>query len=190
MPVAARLCGVALALEPNRACYIPLAHRAGDGLDFSGAGEISQLPMEHALPRLKALLEDDSVLKIGQNIKYDLVVMRRYGVRLAPYDDTMLMAYACDQGRGGLAGFGMDELSKRHLGPHAHRLQRCGGQGQGADHVRLRARGQGDGILRRGRRRDLAAVASVQGAARRRRAWPPSTRRWSGPCPPFWARWS
>jgi DNA polymerase-1 len=114
--VAAKLCGVALALEPNRACYIPLAHRAGDGLDFSGAGEINQLPMEHALPRLKALLEDESVLKIGQNIKYDLVIMRRYGVRLWPYDDTMLMAYSVDQGRGGLAGFGMDELSKRHLG--------------------------------------------------------------------------
>ena len=115
-PVAARLCGVALALEPNRACYIPLAHRAGEGLDFSGAGEIAQLPMEHALPRLKALLEDESVLKIGQNIKYDLVVMRRYGVRLTPYDDTMLLAYSVDQGRGGLAGFGMDALSKHHLG--------------------------------------------------------------------------
>ncbi len=115
-PVAARLCGVALALEPNRACYVPLGHRPGDGLDFTGVGEIAQLPMEHAIPRLKALLEDDSVLKIGQNIKYDLVVMRRYGVRIAHYDDTMLMAYACDQGRGGLAGFGMDELSKRHLG--------------------------------------------------------------------------
>ena len=114
--VAAHLCGVSLALEPNRACYVPLAHRPGDGLDFTGAGEIAQLPMEHALPRLKALLEDDSVLKIGQNIKYDLVVMRRYGVRVAPYDDTMLMAYALDQGRGGLAGFGMDELSKRHFG--------------------------------------------------------------------------
>ena len=114
--VAARLCGVALALEPNRACYIPLAHRAGDGLDFTGAGEIAQLPLEHAIPRLKALLEDESVLKIGQNIKYDLVVMRRYGVRLCAYDDTMLMAYAVDQGRGGLAGFGMDELAKRHLG--------------------------------------------------------------------------
>ncbi len=115
-PVAARLCGVALALEPNRACYMPLAHRAGDGLDFSGAGKIDQLPMEHAIPRLKALLEDESVLKIGQNIKYDRVVMRRYGVQLSPYDDTMLMAYSVDQGRGGLAGFGMDELSKRHLG--------------------------------------------------------------------------
>ncbi len=114
--VAARLCGVSLALQPNQACYIPLAHRAGDGLDFSGAGEINQLPLEHAMPRLKAFLEDESVLKIGQNIKYDLVVMRRYGVRLAPYADTMLMAYSVDQGRGGLAGFGMDELSKRHLG--------------------------------------------------------------------------
>ena len=114
--VAAKLCGVSLALEPNRACYVPLAHRPGDGLDFTGAGEIAQLPIENALPRLKALLEDDSVLKIGQNIKYDLVVMRRYGIRVAPYDDTMLMAYAVDQGRGGLAGFGMDELSKRHFG--------------------------------------------------------------------------
>ena len=82
--VAARLCGVALALEPNRACYIPLAHRAGDGLDLSGIGQIEQLPLEQAIPRLKALLEDESVLKIGQNIKYDLVVMRRYGVRLGP----------------------------------------------------------------------------------------------------------
>ncbi len=114
--VAAHLCGIALALEPNRACYIPLGHRPGDGLDFGGAGELNQIPMEHALPRLKALLEDESVLKIGQNIKYDMVVMRRYGIRVAPYDDTMLMAYACDQGRGGLSGFGMDELSRRHLG--------------------------------------------------------------------------
>ncbi|MFZ1110272.1 MAG: DNA polymerase I [Rhodomicrobium sp.] len=129
-PVAARLCGVALALEPNRACYIPLGHRPGDGLDFTGAGEIAQLPMEHAIPRLKALLEDGSVLKIGQNIKYDLVVMRRYGVRLAPYDDTMLMAYACDQGRGGLAGFGMDELSKRHLGHTPIAFSEVAGKGK------------------------------------------------------------
>jgi DNA polymerase-1 len=129
-PVAARLCGVALALEPNRACYIPLGHRPGDGLDFTGAGEIAQLPMEHALPRLKALLEDDSVLKIGQNIKYDYVVMRRYGVSVAPYDDTMLMAYACDQGRGGLAGFGMDELSKRHFGHTPIAFNEVAGKGK------------------------------------------------------------
>ncbi|MGO9484119.1 MAG: DNA polymerase I [Rhodomicrobium sp.] len=128
--VAARLCGVALALEPNRACYIPLAHRAGDGLDFTGAGEIAQLPLEHAIPRLKALLEDESVLKIGQNIKYDLVVMRRYGVRLWPYDDTMLLAYAVDQGRGGLAGFGMDELSKRHLGHTPIAFNEVAGKGK------------------------------------------------------------
>jgi DNA polymerase-1 len=114
--VAAHLCGVALALEPNRACYVPLGHRAGDSLDFGGAGVINQIPLAHALARLKALLEDESVLKIGQNIKYDMVVMRRYGIRVTPYDDTMLMAYACDQGRGGLSGFGMDELARRHLG--------------------------------------------------------------------------
>ncbi len=115
-PMSANLCGVALALEPGKACYIPVAHRAGDGLDFSGAGEIKQLSKDHALPLLKALLEDENVLKIGQNIKYDYVVMRRHGVSLACYDDTMLMAYALDQGRGGLSGYGMDELSRRHLG--------------------------------------------------------------------------
>ena len=127
--VAARLCGVALALEPNRACYIPLAHR-GDGLDFSGIGQIAVLPLEHAIPRLKVLPEDESVLKIGQNIKYDLVVMRRYGVRLWPYDDTMLLAYAVDQGRGGLAGFGMDELSKRHLGHAPIAFNEVAGKGK------------------------------------------------------------
>jgi DNA polymerase-1 len=114
-PVSAKLCGVALALQPGKACYIPLAHRPGDGLDFSAPGSINQIPMDHAMPRLKALLEDESVLKIGQNIKYDRVIMRRHGVHVAPYDDTMLMAYALDQGRGGLSGFGMDELSRRHL---------------------------------------------------------------------------
>ena len=163
--VAARLCGVALALEPNRACYIPLAHRPGDGLDFSGAGEIAQLPMEHALPRLKALLEDDSVLKIGQNIKYDLVVMRRYGVRLAPYDDTMLMAYAVRPGPRRPCGLRHGRAVEAPSRAYAHRLQRCGGQRQGANHVRLRARGQGDGIRRRRRRRDVAALAPLQGAA-------------------------
>ena len=147
--MAARLCGVALAPEPNRACYIPLGHRPGDGLDFTGVGEIAQLPIEHAMPRLKALLEDDSVLKIGQNIKYDYVVMRRYGVRLAPHD-TMLMAYACDQGRGGLAGFGMDELSKRHLGHTPIAFKEVAGKGKAQTTVRLRARGQGDGICSRG----------------------------------------
>jgi DNA polymerase-1 len=114
--MSANLCGVAFALEPNRACYVPLAHRHGDGLDFSGGETIAQLSFDDALPLLRRVLEDDSVLKIGQNIKYDLMVMRRYGIRIAPYDDTMLMAYACDQGRGGLAGFGMDELSRRHFG--------------------------------------------------------------------------
>ena len=82
--MAARLCGVALALEPNRACYIPLGHRPGDGLGFTGVGETAQLPIEHAMPRLKALLEDDSVLKIGQNIKYDYVVMPAMGCGSRP----------------------------------------------------------------------------------------------------------
>ena len=164
--VAARLCGVALALEPNRACYIPLAHRAGDGLDFTGAGEIAQLPLEQAIPRLKALLEDESVLKIGQNIKYDLVVMRRYGVRLCALRRHHADGLCGGPGPGGLAGFGMDELSKRHLGHTPITFADVAGKGKTQVTIRLRARGQGDRIFRRGRGRDLAAVAPVQGAAR------------------------
>jgi DNA polymerase-1 len=116
----AELVGFSLALEPGRAAYVPLAHRPADG-DLFGEGEGEdgvgpQIPLGEALDALKALLEDGSVLKIGQNIKYDWLVMRRYGIRLAPYDDTMLLSYALDAGRNGPGGHGMDELSTRHLG--------------------------------------------------------------------------
>ena len=106
-PMQAMLCGFSLAITPNEACYVPLAHRKNGGEEglFDAGLEPHQILEKDALDTIKPLLEDPGVLKIGQNIKYDLVVMRRYGVRLAAYDDTMLMAYAVDQGRGGLAGF-------------------------------------------------------------------------------------
>ncbi len=110
--MAAELVGFSLALEPGRACYVPLAHRT-DGLDFDGAGVGRQVPFDDAIAALKALAEDDSVLKIGQNLKYDLTVLSHYGIQLAPIDDTLLMSYVLD---AGLGGHGMDELSQRHLG--------------------------------------------------------------------------
>jgi DNA polymerase-1 len=110
-PTEADLVGVSLALQPGLACYIPLAHRASAGLDLDG-GTIAQIPLADALAALKPLLEDASVMKIAHNGKYDCVVLGRYGVRVAPVDDTMLMSYALDSGKG---GHGMDELSERHL---------------------------------------------------------------------------
>ncbi|GBF26099.1 DNA polymerase I [bacterium MnTg02] len=109
----ADLVGVSLALVPGKACYVPLGHRAGDGLDLEGADLIVQIPLREALDLLKPLLEDRSVLKIGQNLKYDSQVLLNYGIRLNPIDDTMLMSYALDAGRG---KHGMDDLAARHLG--------------------------------------------------------------------------
>jgi DNA polymerase-1 len=118
----AGLCGVSLAIGPNDACYIPLTHEhepaanAG-GLDFGGEGEqrapITQIDKPEALKRLKVLLENPGVLKILQNSKYDLAVMARRGIRVAPIDDTMLISYVLE---GGLHGHGMDELARLHLG--------------------------------------------------------------------------
>ena len=117
----AGLCGVSLAVGPNEACYIPLTHehepQAGEGGLFGEPGEargpIQQLDKATALAKLKPLLEDPSVLKILQNAKYDLAVMARRGIRVAPYDDTMLISYVLE---GGLHGHGMDELARLHLG--------------------------------------------------------------------------
>jgi DNA polymerase-1 len=111
--MSARLVGVSLALTPGKACYVPLQHGAGDGLDLEGVGDAEQIPLESALAALKPLLEDPGVLKIGQNLKYDLLVLAQHGIDVTPMDDTMLMSYALDAGRG---RHGMDELALRHLG--------------------------------------------------------------------------
>jgi DNA polymerase-1 len=111
----ADLVGVALATGPGTACYIPLAHKAegGEGLFGSDALAEGQLGLEEALALLKPLFEDASVLKILQNAKYDVKILARYGITVAPIDDTMLMSYAMN---AGLHGHGMDALAERYLG--------------------------------------------------------------------------
>ncbi len=109
----ANLVGVSMALAPGKACYVPLQHRSSEGLDLDGTGAIEQIDIKDALAALKPLLEDPSVLKIGQNLKYDIVVLDTHGIGFAALDDTMLMSYALDAGRG---GHGMEDLAKRHLG--------------------------------------------------------------------------
>ena len=111
----ADLVGLSLCVEPGKACYVPLAHRAegGDGLFGSDDLAESQIAMQDALDALRPLLEDPAVLKIGQNMKYDAKIMSRYGIDLNPIDDTMLMSYAMN---AGLHGHGMDTLAERYLG--------------------------------------------------------------------------
>jgi len=120
----AELVGVSLALGPNDACYIPLAHlNEGGGGDDMFAQKPQQVPMDQALAALKPLLEADSVVKVFQNGKYDLNLFARAGIHVAPIEDTMVISFALDAGRGqdgmgasGIGGHGMDELSERHLG--------------------------------------------------------------------------
>ena len=110
----ADLVGISLAVEPGEACYIPLIHKenAGDDLFGSDALADNQLPTNTVLELLKPLLEDPSVIKIGQNMKYDAKIFARVGVNITPIDDTMLMSYAL---HGGEHNHGMDTLSDRYL---------------------------------------------------------------------------
>ncbi len=110
----ADLVGVCLSVEAGKACYIPLQHKQG-GDDLFGGDALAegQMPLDDALALLKPMLEDDSVLKIGQNMKYDAKMLKRYGIDVAPIDDTMLLSYAL---HGGLHNHGMDALSERYLG--------------------------------------------------------------------------
>jgi DNA polymerase-1 len=106
--VIARLVGISLATAPDRACYIPVGHTGGDL--YSDAPR--QLPMAEVLARLKPLLEDPAVLKVGHNFKYDWVMFAKQDIDVAPYDDTLVMSFDLDAGR---SGHGLDELAKTHF---------------------------------------------------------------------------
>ncbi len=110
----AELVGICLAIEPGQACYIPLAHKDGSANDLFGTDALldGQLALDDVLSALKPILEDNAILKIGQNMKYDAKVLARYGITIAPIDDTMLMSYALNSG---IHNHGMDTLSERYL---------------------------------------------------------------------------
>ncbi|WP_077962840.1 DNA polymerase I [Ensifer adhaerens] len=95
-----------------RAAYVPLIHKTGVGDLLGGGPAENQIPVGEALSRLKRLLEDPSVLKVAQNLKYDYLVMKRHGITVESFDDTMLMSYVVDAGNG---THGMDSLSERWL---------------------------------------------------------------------------
>jgi len=122
---AANMVGVCLAVADNEACYIPLGHVGGG--DMFGDDRPEQIDMDTALEMLKPLLEAESVLKIGQNFKYDLGVFQRYDLNPAPYDDTMLISYAL---AGGLHGHGMDFLSETYFGHKPISFKELAGTGK------------------------------------------------------------
>ena len=137
-PMQAELCGFSLATAPGRACYVPVGHKSGTG-DLLGGGLVeNQIPIRDALAAIKPLMEDPSVLKIAQNMKYDLVVMNRHGVDVRPFDDTMLISYVLDGGTNG--GHGMDALSEKWLGHKPIAFKDVAGSGKsfiGFDQVPL-----------------------------------------------------
>ncbi|OCI91984.1 DNA polymerase I [Rhizobium sp. AC27/96] len=119
----AEIVGFSLAIADNkndptgasiRAAYVPLSHKTGVGDLLGGGLADNQIPLRDALARLKDLLEDSSILKIAQNLKYDYLLMKRYGIETKAFDDTMLLSYVLDGGSNALHG--MDSLSERWLG--------------------------------------------------------------------------
>ena len=109
--VSCGLVGISLAVAPNAACYIPVGHGGTDMF----AERPAQLDKALVLAKLKPLLEDNAVLKVGQNLKYDMTVLRRHGIEVAPYDDTIVMSFDLEAGKS-LSGHGMDEAARQHLG--------------------------------------------------------------------------
>ncbi|WP_339761605.1 DNA polymerase I [uncultured Sulfitobacter sp.] len=111
----ADLVGISLCVEPGKACYIPLIHKTHSADDLFGSDDLAegQMQTEEALRMLTPMLTDPSIIKIGQNMKYDSKIFAQVGIAVAPIDDTMLMSYVM---HAGLHGHGMDTLSERYLG--------------------------------------------------------------------------
>ncbi|WP_112311091.1 DNA polymerase I [Pseudogemmobacter bohemicus] len=126
----AELVGISLSVDTGKAAYIPLAHVKG-GDDLFGAAERVEGQMDpgEVLAKLKPVLEDAAILKIGQNIKYDWKIFARQHppIRVAPFDDTMLMSYAMFAGRH---NHGMDELSELYLGHQTKPIKDLIGSGK------------------------------------------------------------
>jgi len=123
-PMQAALCGLALAVASNEAAYLPLGHREANEGETTGlfAAKLSagQIAEQQALDALKVVLEDESVVKIGHDVKRDWLVLARRGIRLGATDDTMLISYVLDAGKG---SHDMDSVATRYLGRSPSRFK-------------------------------------------------------------------
>ena len=95
----ASIVGFSMSLGKSKACYVPLDHKNQD---------INQIKKEDFIELIKPILEDEAILKIGQNIKYDYIILFNLGITILNMDDTMLMSYVL---RTGLRGHNLDELA-------------------------------------------------------------------------------
>ena len=100
-PLEANLVGISFSYAPNKACYIPLSHK-----------NIKSLKKEVVLKKIKPILEDVSIKKVGQNIKFDYLVLSQNNINLNPIEDTMLISYTLDAGNN---RHNLDTLSEIHL---------------------------------------------------------------------------
>jgi len=115
--IEANLIGFSFAISNNEACYIPIKH-----LEKS-----PQIELNQALVILKEIMEDQSILKILHNKKYDGLVLQKYGISIAPYDDTMLISYSI--GSGGIR-HNLDALAKNYLSHNALSFKEIAGTGK------------------------------------------------------------
>ncbi len=123
------LAGIALALGPGSAAYVPLAHRAAGGqasLDLAAPGS-NALRADEVLARLKPLLEDRGTLKIGHDMKGTARLLLRHGIHVGPYDCTMLMSYVLD---GGQFDHAIEDLLSRAAGYHLKSIKELIGSGK------------------------------------------------------------
>ena len=120
--ISAELVGFSLCVEAGKSCYVPLNHVSGktataQGNLFEPAPQITrlenQIDFNTAISLLKEMLADPSILKIGHNIKYDMLVLKKYGINILAIDDTMLLSYILDAGKH---NHNMDDLAQKHLG--------------------------------------------------------------------------
>ena len=127
-PAKADLVGIALAIKPGRAAYLPVGHtQSGDLFGGDAANQIRQFDKAKAIALLKPILEDASVLKIAHNMKYDWQMFAKHGICITPFDDTMLMSYVLD---GSSHSHGMDNLSEIWLGHKPIAYEEVAGKGK------------------------------------------------------------
>ena len=127
-PAIAKLVGISLSPDIGRAAYIPLGHIGAEADLLGGGGDApTQIPMAEAIQALKPVLEDPSVLKIGQNIKYDWQMLKKHGIDMMPCDDTMLLSYTLD---GTSHSNSMDGLSELFLDHKPIKYEDVAGKGK------------------------------------------------------------
>ena len=101
-PLEADLVGISFSYAPNKAFYIPIAHK-----------KFKNIKKEIVIKKIKPILEDPSIKKVGQNMKYDFIILKNNGIEIEPVEDTMLLSYTLDAGSN---RHNMDTLSEIHLG--------------------------------------------------------------------------